>query len=46
MLDQQLIERALLDGSRDSLPMLRPEFQRSQDQQVQRSLQKRQSVSG
>ena len=38
MLDQQLFIRRLLDRPRDALPVLRPENQRAQNQQVQGAL--------
>ncbi len=39
VLHQQLFVRSLLDRPRDALPMLRPENQRAQNQQVQCPLQ-------
>jgi hypothetical protein len=43
MLDEQLFLRCLLDGPRDSLPVLRTEDKRAQDQLIQRALQQFQS---
>src|SRR5260370_12018240 len=37
--DQQRIFRCLLNDPRDALPVLRAEYQRAQDDQVQRALQ-------
>src|SRR5690348_1711543 len=38
MVDQQRILRSMPDGAGDPLPMLRPEHQRPQNQQVERPL--------
>src|SRR6266446_592808 len=42
MFDQQRIFRRLLNCPRDTLPVLRAEYQGAQDEQVQRALQQRQ----
>ena len=44
MLHQQFVVGAFLDGAGDALPVLRPQRQRAQDQQVEGSLQQRQAV--
>src|SRR5579872_152935 len=44
VLDQQHVFRLLLDGARDSLPVLRSENQRTQNQQIEGSLEE--SYSG
>jgi hypothetical protein len=45
MLDEQPVLGGLLNGAPDTLPVLRAEDQRPQDQQVERSLQEFQSFS-
>jgi hypothetical protein len=40
VLDEQFVARSFLDGTGDSLPVLRAEDQYAKDQQVQGSLEK------
>src|SRR3954462_9374711 len=44
VLDQQLVVGGRLDGARDPLPVLRAEYQRAQDQDVERALHQHQAL--